>query len=171
MQPTDWNTALDKVADRLKQVIKQKGPEAVLYLTYDGNAGLIHNQFVHRLWHRLDATLTDMAICTATGHSILKLHFGESHGVKPIELPDKNLIVFWGFNAAVTAPHIWAKALEARRKGAKIITIEPLKTVTALHSDLWVRPKPGTDAALALFLINQFFERNAVDKEKNKIYQ
>ncbi len=163
LQPVDWNTALDKVVQRLRYVLDHRGPEAVLYLTYDGNAGLIHNQFVHRLWHRIDATLTDMAICTTTGHTILKMHFGESHGVKPIELPEQKMIVFWGFNAAVSGPHIWAKAVEARKKGAKIITIEPLKTVTALNSDTWIRPKPGTDAALALFLINQFFQRNAVD--------
>ncbi len=158
-----WDEALVFVAQRIKRIIKDFGPQSILYLTYDGNAGLIHNQFVHRLWHRIDATLTDMAICTTTGHTILKTHFGESHGIRPIDLLDQKLIVFWGFNAAVTAPHIWAKALEARKNGAKIITIDPLKTATAKNSNFWVRPKFGTDAALALFVINQIFAKGAND--------
>ncbi len=161
LRPVSWDEALDLVAQRIKQIIKDFGPEKILYLTYDGNSGLIHNQFVHRLWHRLDATLTDMAICTATGHMVLKAHFGESHGIRPMDLPGQKLIVFWGFNAAVTGPHIWAKAVEARKNGAKIITIDPLKTITARHSDLWIRPKFGTDAALALFVINRIFELDA----------
>ncbi len=165
LKQATWEQALDLVAEKIRQTLQRRGPQALLYLTYDGNAGLIHNQFVHRLWHRLDATLTDMAICTTTGHTVLEKHFGASNGVTPSQLPEKKLIVFWGMNAAVTGPHIWAKAVQARRNGAKIITIDTLKTVTARHSDLWLRPRPGTDAALALFVIGEIIRRKAYDTE------
>ncbi len=168
--PVSWDEAMDLVARKIKQTIDTHGSKSILYLTYDGNAGLIHNQFVHRIWHRLKVSLTDMAICTTTGHTILEKHFGLSNGIRPSCLPEKKLIVFWGMNAAVTGPHIWAKAIEARRNGAKIITIDPLRTVTAKHSDLFLQPEPGTDPALALFVINYLIKNNAYDKNFIKQY-
>jgi anaerobic selenocysteine-containing dehydrogenase len=65
------------------------------------------------------------------------------------------LIVFWGFNAAVSAPHLWRLALAARKEqGARIAAVDPVRTPTAAGADIWLRPKPGTDVALAYGIIN-----------------
>ena len=162
--PITWDKAIDIFAQKIQQTINTYGPQAILYLTYDGNSGLIHNLFVHRLWYKLNVTLTDMAICTTTGHKILELHYGSSHGIFPSELPKQKLIVFWGMNPTTTAPHIWHKALQAKKNNAKIITIDSIKTPTARHSDLHVQPFPGTDTALALFIIGQIIKNNKHNK-------
>jgi len=56
----------------------------------------------------------------------------------------------WGTNTIVTNLHLWPFITEARKQGARVVVIDPVKTRTAESADLHIRPRPGTDAALAL---------------------
>ncbi|MBN2123964.1 MAG: molybdopterin-dependent oxidoreductase, partial [Deltaproteobacteria bacterium] len=161
-----WDEALDLLSGRLSDVLERHGPEAVLYLDYAGNTGLLTATFPRRLWHVLGATRTDHALCSRSGHAALALHYGASYGVAPGELAATALIVFWGFNAAVSAPHLWAVACEARRSGsARIVVVDPIRTRTADDADLWVRPGPGTDVALAYGVIRHLIEGDFIDRD------
>ncbi len=161
-----WDYAIKNIADKLKETITNFGAEKILYLDYSGNEGLYNNIFAKRLWYLLGTTFTDGALCTNSGHEALNLHYGLSYGVQPAELPKKKLIVFWGFNAAVNAPHIWKLSLEARHKNnAKIIVIDPIKTLTAKKADLFIQPFPGTDTALAYSIINNLISENKINLE------
>lgn len=161
-----WPAALDLVAQRLQQSLASHGPESVLYLSYSGNSGLLSLHLPQRLWNALGATQTDLALCSRSGSIGLGLHYGARYGLDPCQLPESKLIVFWGFNAAVSAMHIWARAVEARRsRGARVVVIDPRRSETAERADLWLRPAPGTDVALAYGLIHQLFELGADDSE------
>ena len=163
---TDWDDALNVIAQKLQAVIATHGPEAVLYLDYSGNTGLLTEVFPRRLWHALGATQTDHALCSNSGHAGLALHYGESYGVPAEALPDMPLIVFWGFNAAVSSPHLWALARKARQtRNARIIVVDPLQNATAAQADLWLQPRPGSDVALVYGIINDLIRKNAVDWE------
>jgi len=164
LEETDWEKALDIVSERLSRTLDQHGAESVLFLNYAGNTGLLTEAFPIRLWNALGATQTDKALCSASGHAGLGLHYGESYGTEPMELLSKELIVFWGFNAAVSSPHIWSLARKARRtRGAQIVAVDPRESETARDADLWIQPWPGSDVALAYGLMDYLIKKEYVD--------
>ena len=161
-----WEEGLDVVSQKLGETIEKYGSESVLYLDYAGNMGLLTTVFPKRLWNNIGATQTDWALCSKSGHDALALHYGDSYGIKPIEIPSMNLVVFWGFNAAVSSPHMWALAKKARREqGAQIIVIDPRESKTAKSADLWIQPMPGSDVALAYGIINYLIRKDYIDEE------
>jgi len=160
-----WEEALDTLAQRLSKALREHGPETLLYLAYAGNMGLLTELFPQRLWNALGATQTDYSLCSESGHRGIVLHYGHSYGLMPEDLPDRDFIVFWGFNAAVSAPHIWALARKARRrKGASIAVVDPFKTRTVEGADLWLRPRPGSDVALAYGIMHHLVREGRVDR-------
>ena len=166
LEPADWEDSLKVVSRKLSEVLDHQGREAVLYLDYAGNTGLLTEQFPRRLWNCIGATLTDGALCTRSGREALALHYGDSYGLTPTELLSTRVIVFWGFNAVASSPHIWALAKQARKRhGAHIVVIDPVRNQTAKGADLWIRPRPASDVALAYGLINHLIEHDLVDRE------
>ncbi len=161
-----WDEALSIVSQELGEILEKHGPQAVLYLDYAGNMGLLAGAFPQRLWNAIGATQTDWALCSSSGHEALSLHYGRSYGLAPIELLSMNLVVFWGFNAAVSSPHMWALARKARKsQGAQIVVIDPRESRTAKKADLWIQPGPGSDVALAYGIINYLIQNDHVDLE------
>ena len=163
-EQTDWNTALSLVSRKLGEILNEYGPQAVLYLDYAGNTGLLTGAFPQRLWNAIGATQTDRALCSASGREGLSLHYGCSYGTTPLDLLSVNLVVFWGFNAAVSSPHMWALARQARKsRGTQIVVIDPRESRTATDADLWIQPRPGTDVALAYGIINYLVQNSHAD--------
>jgi anaerobic selenocysteine-containing dehydrogenase len=105
-----WGDALQTTARRLQETLDRHGPQAVLLLDFAGSNGLLTQTFSQRLWHALGATFTDQALCSKSGAAALALHYGARYGLEPEELLDADLIVFWGWNAEVSSPHLWALA-------------------------------------------------------------
>jgi len=164
-EKVSWEKALDLVVSKLKEVLANYGSEYVLHLEYTGNQGLLTRYFSQRIWYAIGATRTDDSLCSRSGHEALFLHYGSSYGIQPEELPEMKLIVFWGFNALVSAPHLWSLSLKARRKEAVIVTIDPRRSETAKLSDIWLKIKPSSDVALAYGIARYLIEHNYVDLE------
>jgi len=163
-EETDWETALSSVSGKLREALDRHGPQSVLYLNYAGNTGLLAGEFPARLWNAIGATQTDLALCSASGRTGLDLHYGETYGVEPMELLSTKLIVFWGFNAAVSSPHIWSLARKTRStQGAQIAVVDPRESRTARGADLWIQPWPGSDVALTYGLINYLSQSGYLD--------
>jgi anaerobic selenocysteine-containing dehydrogenase len=161
----DWETALNLVSEKLRQALESHGPESILYLDHAGNTGLLTQAFPTRLWNALGATQTDWSICSASGHAALSLHYGDSYGLEPMDLPSTNLVVFWGFNAAASSPHLWSLARRARREqGAQIVVVDPRRSRSAQLADLWIQPRPGSDVALAYGLVNYLTQSGCLDE-------
>jgi len=166
LETVGWEESLDVVSQRLEEVIDRHGPEAVLYLDYAGNMGLLTSSFPRRLWYAIGASRTDGALCSASGHKALSLHYGDSVGMVLNEIHSMDLIVFWGFNAAVCAPHIWSLAKKARKeRGTRIVVVDPVESRTAKGADLWVQPMPGSDVALAYGVINYLIHNDRIDMD------
>jgi anaerobic selenocysteine-containing dehydrogenase len=165
-EQTDWEKGLSVVSQKLGEILEKHGSEAVLYLDYAGNTGLLTGTFPQRLWNAIGATQTDWALCSESGHKALALHYGDSYGIMPIELLSMDLVVFWGFNAVVSSPHMWSLAKKARKsQGAQIVAIDPRESRTAKNADLWIQPRPGSDVALAYGIINYLIQNDYVDLE------
>src|SRR5262249_36778565 len=71
----------------------------------------------------------------------------------PETVRQSRYIINWGSNTRVTNSHLWAIMHQARKAGARIVTIDPHRSLTAAASDWWLPIRPGTDAALALGLM------------------
>ena len=158
--------AWDLIAKKIKEISHTYGPEAILYYDYAGNQGAFTTLYPKRLWYRLGATLTDWSLCTGAGHAAIKLHYGsKSFGLNPLSLKDRKVIIMWGFNAFVTAPHIWSFVRKAQRRGTRIITIDVRRTRTAAQSDQFIQIRPHTDILLAIAIARVLIERGMVDMD------
>src|SRR5213075_3143827 len=80
-------------------------------------------------------------------------------------IPESDLILLWGTNTLTSNPHMWPFVLRAREAGARVIAIDPIRTRTAAQCDEWLAIRPGTDAALALSMMNVLFERGLEDRD------
>lgn len=85
--------------------------------------------------------------------------------IDPEAVVHSRLIINWGSNTSVTNMHLWAVMHQARKRGAKIITIDPHRSKTAEKSDQWIAIRPGTDAALALGLMHILFREHWIDAD------
>jgi anaerobic selenocysteine-containing dehydrogenase len=161
----DWDAALDRVADGIQTTIGTHGRQAVLLYDYPGNTGLLAWHFAKRLWSALGATTTDYALCSRSGHAGIGLHYGSSYGLSLAEMAASGAILFWGHNARVSAPHIWAMARRARKEnGAVIVCVDPRQSPTAAAADRWIQPRPGSDVALCYGLARYLIDNQGIDR-------
>lgn len=161
-----WDAALDAVASKLQQIIQESGPTAILPYSFAGTEGVVHQHALStRFFNRLGATRLDRNICGDAGNEGVKATLGASTGVLPADVVHSRYILIWGANPALTAPHSWHFIQEARRQGARVVTIDPQFTASAKESDWHLQPLPGTDAALALGLMHIIVAENLHDAD------
>ncbi len=161
-----WDEALDDVASRLKRILDEHGGTAILPYSYMGTEGIVQGKSLdRRFFARLGATRLERDICGATAHAGLTVTLGTSTGILPEDIQKSRIIVIWGSNPVVTNPHGWPHVEEARRRGARLVVVDPLRTPTAERADWHLRPRPGTDAALALGLMHVIVREGLHDKE------
>lgn len=159
-----WDEVLNLVVERLREVLDRYGPEKILHIEYAGNMGLLTWYLPQRLWNTIGATRTDYSICSRSGHEAIALHYGLSYGILPEEVGHMKLIILWGFNAAVSAPHIWRQAVNAKSRGGTIVVIDPRRCESTNYADIWISVKPGTDAWLAYGVAKVLIERGLIDR-------
>ena len=160
-----WDDALSLLTEKLHSVLEEYGPESCIVVDSIGNMGLLSAYLPQRLFYALKFTRTDGSICSKSGHTALSLHYGSSYGAGCDELLDTELTVYWGFNAAVSAPHLYALSSKTRKKGGFIVVIDPRKSETAQSADLWIQVKPGGDVVLAYGVIKYLIENDKVDSD------
>jgi anaerobic selenocysteine-containing dehydrogenase len=163
-----WEEALGTIATRLRGVIATYGAEAIWPFLGSGNMGLIQGAYGagRRFWNVLGASRHVQTMCTIAGGFGTGYTLGDNRvGMDPETLRFSKLVVLWGANVLSTQPHIWRPILEARKHGAFIVAIDPIRTRTAAASDSHLAPIPGTDAALALGLLNVILSEHREDRE------
>jgi anaerobic selenocysteine-containing dehydrogenase len=161
-----WDEALDEVAARLKKIAAEFGPESVLPYSYAGTIGKLgYGSMDRRFFHRLGASQLDRTICSEAGGVALKSVYGIKLGTPPQDFAHAGLIIAWGANVHGNNVHLWPFIEEARRKGAKLIVIDPYRTRTAALADEHLAINPGTDAALALGMMHAIFSMGLEDCE------
>jgi anaerobic selenocysteine-containing dehydrogenase len=150
-----WDEALDDIASRLKAIVAADGGAAVLPYSYLGTQGIVQcNSISQRFFHRIGATRLVRAICGGTAGAGVTATNGVSMGIMPEDIVHSRHIILWGTNTVVTNVHLWPFIREARQAGARVVVIDPARTRTAEQADWHIRPRPGTDAALALGMMH-----------------
>ena len=161
-----WDQALDEIAAKLKKIATEFGPESVLPYSYAGTIGKLgYGSMDRRFFHRLGASQLDRTICSTAGGQALKSVYGVKLGTPPQDFVHAGLILAWGANIHGNNVHLWPFIEEARRKGAKLVVIDPYRTRTAALADEHLVINPGTDAALALGMMHVILSMGLEDRE------
>ncbi|WP_018988447.1 molybdopterin-containing oxidoreductase family protein [Aromatoleum toluclasticum] len=160
-----WDEALDTIAEKFA-AIAADDPRAILPYSYAGTMGLVQGESMdRRFFHRLGASLLDRTICASAGAAGWKATMGASVGMDPEAIVDARLILIWGGNPVVSNLHGWRYILEAKRRGAKLVCIDPWRSQTAAKCDVHLAPWPGTDGALALAMMQVLIADGLIDRD------
>ena len=161
-----WDEALDTIAARLQSIAAGFGPEAVLPYSYAGTMGYLNGSGMdRRFFHRLGASRLDRTICSAAGGAGLMAALGQRYGTEPEQFREARLIIAWGANILGTNVHLWPFIVEARRRGAKFYTIDPVRNRTGRASDRHFFIHPGSDTALALGMMHVLIAEGLCDHD------
>ncbi len=160
-----WDEALDTIAARFR-TIADEDPRAILPYSYAGTMGLVQGESLdRRFFHRLGASLLDRTICASAGAMGWKATVGASVGTDPEAVVDAKLILIWGGNPVVSNLHGWRYLQEAKRRGARLVCIDPRRSETAARCHEHLAPWPGTDGALALAMMQVLIADDLVDHD------
>ena len=165
-EPITWDAAIAEIAARTNAVIERHGPEAVLQYSYAGTMGLLQGEgMAQRFFHRLGATRLARTICASAGKQGLTYTLGRSLGMDALDFEHAGLIWLWGSNTLTSNLHLWPIIQRARKRGARVVVIDPIRTRTARAADEWIPIRPGTDAALALGIMHTLIGEDLVDHD------
>lgn len=161
-----WDEALADIAGRWKSIIGGSGAEAILPYSLAGNQGLIQIASLdRRLFGSMGASDLVRNLCGEVASTGLAATQGSSTGIDPEDLVHSRFIVLWGTNTIVTNLHLWPVITQARRRGARVVVIDPVRTRTAAAADWHVQLRPASDAALALAMMQVMIREGLVDHD------
>jgi anaerobic selenocysteine-containing dehydrogenase len=162
-----WDEALDEIASRFAAIAASpEGPEAIVPYSYAGTMGLLqYASMDRRFFHRLGASLLDRTICATAGKAGWAAVVGASVGMDVEQYENSRLILIWGSNPVTSNLHFWTRAQEAKRRGARLVAIDPYRSATAEKCHEHVALLPGTDAALAYGVMHVLIEEELIDRD------
>jgi anaerobic selenocysteine-containing dehydrogenase len=160
-----WDEALDDIARRLKAIIDRHGARAVAvqalppkeYFAYDMFCDVIGSPTFFK--HDSHQCFTPQLISDVLTFGNLLTYPGFT------ALEGADLIMLWGINLHETNGSKHMRVHDAQRQGARTIVVDPRPTRSTREAELWLRVRPGTDAALALGMINLMIANGWYDKD------
>ena len=166
-----WSEAIKTITDKWKEIIKEYGPQAIMPYSYLGNQGLVHGlNGADAFFNKMGGTVCERTFCGEGSCTAYLTTVGPTAGVDVESYIHSKYIVIWACNSISTNLHHWAVIKDAKKKGAKVVVIDSYKSRTAKAADWHISPKPGTDGALAMGVINSIIEQDLTDNEYVKNY-
>ncbi|MFL6559212.1 MAG: molybdopterin-dependent oxidoreductase, partial [Bacillus sp. (in: firmicutes)] len=159
-----WEQALNEIADKLKQIKEQYGSTAVLHSHDYANNGLLKN--LDQRFFNCYGGVTELygSLCWGAGIEAQKWDFGDAYSHEPDDLYNSKNIIVWGRNVARTNMHFYEKLLEVKKRGAKLVVIDPIFNATAKIADDYISIKPGMDGLLAAGIIKEMLRLGVEDR-------
>ena len=167
-----WDEAIGFTAERLAEVRRSGGPEAVLNLGGSGSwRAALHTTsgLAGRFFALFGGYTKKIGSYSSQAYRFtIPYILGEATpGSDPETIEQSRLILLWGANPAEArmGPEWMPRLRQAKRNGANIIVLDPRRTETAkkLKAE-WVGLKPGSDVALMLALLNVLLTENLADR-------
>lgn len=177
---SDWDEAYAVVADRLGAVIGEHGGASVGVYLGNPNAHTVAGSLYAPLVARALGTKQVYSASTLDQmpkHVSLGLMFGSPVAFTVPDLDRTDFLVIIGANPLVsngslaTAADFPGKLRALRKRGGRLVVIDPARTRTAELADRHLAPRPGTDAALLLAIVHVLFEENLVAPDLGGIAQ
>jgi anaerobic selenocysteine-containing dehydrogenase len=150
-----WDEALDEIAEQFRKILAEFGSEAILPYSYGGTLGALNGASMDRRFFTcLGASELERTICSSAGEAGMESVMGVKLGTEPDQFIHSRYIIAWASNIHGNNVHLWPYIVEARRKGAKLVVIDPYRTRTAASADWYLPINPGSDGALALAMMH-----------------
>jgi anaerobic selenocysteine-containing dehydrogenase len=174
-----WDEALDRIAERLLAIKRTVGPEAVM--TYMGR-GVFEVGLIEAFAPRGVEQNSSKSLIFPFGSpnnagcgSLCQVAYGLLAPVSTLGLgmratssdyANANLIVVWGANPATDSPPTTMKRIiAAKKRGARIVVIDHMRSEVARKANRWIPVRPGTDGALALGMLRTVINEGLYDRE------
>ncbi|MCX6582479.1 MAG: molybdopterin-dependent oxidoreductase [Candidatus Aminicenantes bacterium] len=160
-----WDRALDMIEEKLRYFKERFGPRCVLFYSGSGTKGLL-NEVGSNFWRLYGGyTATYGDLCWPAGLEATRLTLGENKHNAPWDIENARTIILWGKNPAETNVQQMRSIDRAVEKGAKLLVIDPRRTLSADRAELLIQPRPGADGALALGIGHFLVKHNQTDNE------
>ncbi|KLT15771.1 molybdopterin-dependent oxidoreductase [Neobacillus vireti] len=165
-QRISWTEAIDTIAGKVIELYHRYDSHLSLALNkYSGNMGVLHHA-MEGFFNGLGRTSRAVGNpCWAPGMDAIYYDYGEHQTSDMEDILHAETIILWGINPVWTSIHAMNYIYEAQKRGAKVITIDPVYTETAKKSDTFIQIKPGSDGAIALAVAKYILEHNLYDAE------
>jgi anaerobic selenocysteine-containing dehydrogenase len=166
---TDWDTAMDRVVQRTRELLAEQGPSAISFYTTGQlfaeeyyTLGLIAHGGIGT--SHVDG---NTRLCTATAAAALKESFacdGQPGSYTDIDSCD--VMALWGHNMAETQTVLWTRLLDrlAGPNPPQVICVDPRQTPVARAATVHLAPRPGTNVALMNGLLHQVLRHGWIDR-------
>jgi anaerobic selenocysteine-containing dehydrogenase len=165
-QRIGWDEALDDIARRLIAIRESHGPRAVALAKGTGGGTSVSD--AERWLARLLSSFGSPNWTTTT--HVCNWHkdtgFSYTFGVE-IPTPDvahSNAFLLWGHNPSSTSLILAHDIVEAKKRGMKIVAVDPRRVGIAAQADVLLQVRPGSDGALALAMIDVLIKEELFDE-------
>lgn len=161
-----WDEALDIIHERFTEIVERHGSQAIVPLNYAGPHGMLaYGSMDMRFFNRLGASqLNRRAMCGGVRAEAFTGTYGAAVPMRPEHLADARLIVVWGFNVTVSGLHLTSLINDAKKQGAKVVVIDPVRVKIAEQADMHLALLPGTDVVLAWAIAAELERMGALDE-------
>jgi anaerobic selenocysteine-containing dehydrogenase len=163
LAPATWDEALGFVAERLLAIRKESGPAAILHYRSGGSLGIVKSVVDYFFELLGPVTVKRGDICSGAGDTAQVTDFGAEEMHDIFDLANSRNVILWGKNAAVSNVHLQPILREARRRGARVLLVDPVRHKSEKLADVVILPRPGGDFALAMGVASRLFETGATD--------
>ena len=164
-QRISWDEAFDLLAGRLSKIAEQYGSRSLAFFAGSGAAGVLTKGSAQRFAAAIGGTAYRAGGVDYGVPKGLEYMFGvpastffRPGGHEMADAINSRMILLWGGNGADTRLVDFHFVTAAQQRGAKLVCIDPNRSATAQRADQWISPRPGTDVALALALLDEILQ-------------
>jgi anaerobic selenocysteine-containing dehydrogenase len=163
-QEVSWDEALSFTADKLAEIKSCHGAQAVAVHVGQAGVGKESTPYAQRFCQAFGTP----NFSTAGSHCHHSKTMANEYTYGALPVPDyrnSSCIVLWAYNPSVSCPPLMKNINGALSRGAKLIVVDPRVTALAQTADIHLKPRPGTDGALALGMLNVIIKERLYDRD------
>ena len=174
-QRISWDEALDLTASAMRRIAERNAPEAMCFSISSPSTTAIGDglPFIRRLMNAFGTpnAVTSLDLCGWGRAGATRYTFGVGSvatgggGGAMADIDNAGCLILWGYNPSYSRLTHATATIEARKRGMKLIVIDPRHVGLASKADLWLRVRPGTDGALALGIAHVMIKHGWYDRD------
>jgi anaerobic selenocysteine-containing dehydrogenase len=162
---TDWDTAMNRVVERARSLLADRGPGSIGFYTSGQLFGEEYYTLttIARAGVGTDHLDGNTRLCTATAAEALQETFGsDGQPASYTDVDHADVIALFGHNVAETQPVLWMRMLDrlAGDESPSLLVVDPRRTAVAAHAQVHLRPRPGTNLALLNALLRELIKHD-----------
>ncbi|MGE4271815.1 MAG: molybdopterin-dependent oxidoreductase [Desulfitobacterium sp.] len=160
-----WNEAYTLFADKIKETLKEVGPWGIFHHYDYGHNGTLR-ELDRRFFQALGGVTEPRgSMCWGAGFRAQEIDFGGAYANDWTQVTQAKLIILWGRDPAVTNLHMVPHLLEAKKAGATIVVINPVRVKSTDFSEDYIQVNPGSDGVLAMGIAHIILREGWLDWE------